>query len=380
MNEKIKTDIGIDQFEVFPWNKNFETGHAEIDAQHKKLVELLNQLAKTLIGNEKPIVNAAFDALAAYANAHFDKEEEIWLEYFNDDSWLHSHQMNHASFLPRVIELKDQEGTKSLTDVVEHIINFLIRWLAFHIIDNDKRMALVVQAVKKGLPLDEAKLHADKKMSGSMRLLIETILNMYDGLSNRAIELMRERRARIKAEERLREANKKLEQLSRTDQLTGLYNRRYFSTVFLDELKRARRHGITLTYMMIDIDYFKTYNDNYGHLAGDEALKQVGKCLTGLCRRSSDQAFRIGGEEFGLLSSGLDEGQAEAFAHIVRSEVEALKIEHNGSDVMPCITVSIGVATKVPGPEDTLNDYFKLADNRLYIAKNQGRNRVISQD
>ena len=209
MNERVSKST--DLFEVFPWNKNFETGHATIDDQHKKLVQLLNQLARTLVHEEPVRVNQAFSELAEYAEYHFTEEENIWSEFLDaEDYWLASHQISHAAFLPKVIEFKSKESEKTLSNAVEDIVKFLIRWLAFHIIDNDKRMAIAIEEIKAGIEVAEAKATADKKMSGSMRILIETILNMYDGLSSSAMAMMREKNARIKAEKALQEAQAEL--------------------------------------------------------------------------------------------------------------------------------------------------------------------------
>ncbi len=377
---EIREDLNINHFEVFPWNDNFNTGNETIDEQHRKLVHLLNKLATTLVDDEFSVVNSAFDELADYANMHFDEEEVIWLNYFGDDSWFSSHQMSHASFLPRVIELKEQENIKPLSDVVEQIIKFLIRWLAFHIIDNDKRMAIVVEAMESGASIGEAKILADKKMSGSMRVLIETVLTMYDGLSSRTLELLRERNARRKAEVQLKEVNKKLEELSITDQLTGLHNRRYLESVFENESRRALRNQSLLTYYLIDIDYFKTYNDNYGHLAGDIALKQVADRLKEICRRPSDFVFRIGGEEFGILSINRTMDEAAKFSEIIRKSIEDMEILHEHSEVSKYVTVSVGGVCKTPSPSGKLDEYVEIADKRLYHAKSTGRNRRVMSD
>lgn len=378
--DKIIADIDpseLDNFEVFPWNDNFETGNELIDEQHKVLVSMLNKLAMSLVIDETIEINDAFAELAAYANKHFDEEEAIWAEHFIEDSWLTSHQMSHAAFLPKVLEIKEQDTGQPLRDKVETIVKFLIRWLAFHIIDDDKRLAFVVENIKKGASLDEAKLAADKKMSGSMRVLIETILNMYDGLSSRTLDLMRERRARAKAEKELMEANKRLEQMSITDQLTGLYNRRHFETVFHDELRRARREKHELTYFMIDLDYFKNFNDIYGHLEGDLALERVGAKLSELCRRPGDYAFRMGGEEFSILTSGMEATKPEVFGEILRAGIEDLQIAHQGSEVSDVMTASIGVASKIPNMKDNVDDCMRIADERLYLAKEKGRNQVV---
>lgn len=98
----------IETLEVFPWNKNFETGIEIIDDQHKKLILLLNQLAATLARDDQLETNRVFDELADYANYHFETEEIIWLEYFGDDSWLTSHQLTHFSFLPKVVNSRNK--------------------------------------------------------------------------------------------------------------------------------------------------------------------------------------------------------------------------------------------------------------------------------
>ncbi len=368
----------LDNFEVFPWNKNFETGVEVIDEQHRKLVDLLNELANSLVREDMSKVNDAFAQLADYAHYHFEQEEAIWSNYLGDDSWFISHQLSHSSFLPRVLELKGIEGDSPSQDVVEAVVKFLIRWLAFHIIDDDKRLALVVTSMDTGSTLEEAKVLADRKMNGSFRVLIETVLKMYDGLSTRTLDLMRERRARIIAEQELREANRRLEELSVTDQLTGLYNRRHFERVLDREMKRARRENKAVTLYMLDIDYFKSLNDHYGHSGGDVALKNIGQKLFEICRRPSDYAFRIGGEEFAVISREHKEDDDLIFAELIRRAVEDLAIPNVKSKVSDCLTVSVGGFAKIPTKQDTMDTYMKEADARLYRAKDAGRNIVVT--
>lgn len=368
----------LDNFDVFPWNENLETGIAIIDEQHQKLVQLLNQLTGTLVSGDAVELNRVFDELAAYAAYHFKTEENVWAPYFDGDAWLAGHKDSHTSFLPTVIELKAQQGDKPLREAIEHIVKFLIRWLAFHIIDNDKRMAIVVRHVESGLSLDEAKAASNEQMSGSARVLIDTVLLMYDRLSSRTLDLMRERVERRKAEEKLREAYGELERRAVTDQLTGLYNRHHFEDVFDQELRRAHRDSRALAFIMFDIDHFKKLNDDYGHLHGDAALKQVGAKLKELCRRPGDFAFRLGGEEFGVLAAGQSSEGAVAFAERIRAAMEGLGIPNAGSEVAPHLTVSLGVVDKCPGGSDTIDSFIKTADERLYQAKAQGRNRVVS--
>ncbi len=203
----------IDFFEVFPWNPNFETRISEVDEQHKQLVHLLNQLAAHFAHRSEPLkLNEVFTELANYADFHFQSEEKIWQPYFDDDLWFTSHQQVHRSFMESVIRIREQEESKSLDEIVGDLLKFLTRWLAFHILDSDMRMAKTIDAIRSGLSLEQAKLRADQEMGGSMQVLIETVLTMYDTLSSRTLDLMREKIERQKTELELKQEKEKVEQ------------------------------------------------------------------------------------------------------------------------------------------------------------------------
>ncbi len=171
--------------------------------------------------------------------------------------------------------------------------------------------------------------------------------------------------------------NKKaVEYLSITDELTQLYNRRYFNKIIEEELNRTKRNNSYISFMMIDIDYFKRYNDNYGHQAGDLALQKVATALKSHARRGGDFLFRLGGEEFAMIFSNEDEDKAYEFANLMRKEVENLRIPNIKSNVNPYITISIGITTKRANNFATSADLYKLADEAVYFAKNSGRNTV----
>ena len=227
-------DDNTELFEVLPWSKKLETGISKIDEQHQVLVGLLNELANTLVIQKHTQIDAAIEALENYAAMHFAEEEVIWNRYFSGDPWLISHQKSHASFLPSIEKLKVENRGDSSREpdsvVNEKLVHFLFQWLAFHIIDSDKRMVVAVKAIDAGATIDEAKNAADKEMVSSREVLVNVILDMYQGLTSRTLELMRERNIRIAAEEKLRQANEDLKALAITDSLTGLYNRRYFDS------------------------------------------------------------------------------------------------------------------------------------------------------
>jgi diguanylate cyclase (GGDEF)-like protein len=164
-----------------------------------------------------------------------------------------------------------------------------------------------------------------------------------------------------------------LERLATTDGMTGVYNRRHFLTLADHEWERARRYGRPVSFLMIDIDYFKSINDGFGHQVGDEMIVHLSK-LARDCKRECDVLARIGGEEFALLLPETDLAQAQIIAERLRAEVAANSLVV-ASGSIPA-TVSIGVATSSAAMTD-ISDLMKAADQALYDAKHAGRNRVI---
>lgn len=194
----------LEKFDIFPWNTNFETNVEIIDKQHKKLVEILNRLAFHLIHSSSDItLDSVFEELIEYTNYHFNSEEKYWSSYLLDDTWYKNHEKMHRSFVSKVLELKNQESDKSVYSKVQDIVSFLTHWLAFHILDSDKRMAYVVKQLKEGYSAEKAKEYSNVAMSGLMETIIETVLNMYDKLSSRTLDLMREKSLRKQAEQAL---------------------------------------------------------------------------------------------------------------------------------------------------------------------------------
>ena len=189
---------------IFPWNENFETGLPVVDEQHRKLVDLLNKLASYLAyGVEAIELSRVFDELADYAVYHFKTEEAIWGEFMPEDEMSSTHMKTHHEFVLEVVRLKGDMDSLSST-LVDEVVSFLTHWLAFHILETDKHMAKIVLAIQQGLSLQDAKDRAVTEMSGAMRVLIETILRMYDHLSSRTLELLREIGERQRAEAGLR--------------------------------------------------------------------------------------------------------------------------------------------------------------------------------
>lgn len=203
------TEDNIVFFEIFPWDKNFETGIDLIDEQHKQLVHLLNKLAAHLANHSDDIVmNDIFSELADYADYHFKSEEAIWDKHFGGDDWNVDHHKTHTSFIEQVVEIKNNKDNKSLDEVLYETVSFLSKWLAYHILDSDKRLAIAVKNMMRGVDIEKAKSQANEEMSGSMKVIVNTVLSMYDTLSTRTLDLMREKTLRIETEKALEKEEK----------------------------------------------------------------------------------------------------------------------------------------------------------------------------
>ncbi len=176
---------------------------------------------------------------------------------------------------------------------------------------------------------------------------------------------------------RLNELNISLGTLSKTDDLTGLYNRRYFNEVFSSQIRIHRRHRGFLVFMMLDVDFFKKYNDIYGHQAGDNTLRRVALSMKSSMRRPDDYIFRLGGEEFGILFSVEDRDKIAPLARRIVRAVEELEIEHAGSTVSDYVTISAGVFIIDVDNNMTQHQIYRKCDGALYMAKSQGRNRCV---
>jgi len=172
----------------------------------------------------------------------------------------------------------------------------------------------------------------------------------------------------------LEQVNRQLEALSSTDGLTGVFNRRYFDTRLAEETARTRRQG-PMALIMIDVDHFKAFNDDFGHLAGDACLRQLADMLAAIVRRETDIVTRYGGEEFAIILPYTDADGARRLAETLRSKVEGdMKFTWDGKAIP--VTVSVGLATIPSGSRVEPDEVIAAADEALYTSKQAGRNRV----
>ena len=219
-----------------------------------------------------------------------------------------------------------------------------------------------------------------KVFSERSRHDLDSLVSSNLKLLGQAEEMDRKNRELTETRRQLEHRNRDLERISALDTLTQIANRRRFDAALRQEWRRCARDESPLSLVFCDIDYFKRFNDTYGHQAGDECLVRVAQAMEESLNRPADLVARYGGEEFIALLVDTAIDGARMLAERMRARVEDLGVEHRASDVAPHLTVSLGVASVIPRPAIRPEDLVDLADRALYGAKEGGRNRVVAAE
>jgi diguanylate cyclase (GGDEF)-like protein/hemerythrin-like metal-binding protein len=363
--------------ESFTWGTNFETGIQEVDDQHRKLVELINSLGTQLAENDMADRHAdnLLQELVNYAQYHFADEEELMVRYSLDRRHCDQHLSAHKGFLDDVTCMGQQSKMKESGDG-KSLFEFLIHWLAYHILGCDKNMARQIAAIGSGSSQAEAYFAEEKNVSESTEPLLAALNGLFQQVSRRNKELLLlNQNLETIVKERTHElvkANADLEILALTDVLTELPNRRQALLQLHHLWKEARHLSGHLACMVIDADGFKTINDTFGHDAGDIVLKTLARELQHSVR-SDDIVCRMGGDEFLIICPNTPLEGALHIAELTRENIAGLRVPA-GEGVWPC-SISVGVAVN---SDDicSIDDLLKAADDAVYMAKNDGRNCV----
>ena len=375
--------------QTFVWGDEFYTGLEKVDEQHHALIDLFNRLSDSLTiqdeSGEAPVL-LAFSQLMDYAKYHFSVEEALMHGESLDPRYIKIHLRLHDEFAEQVRAMWSARA--ALSNPSEVFLSFLTAWLCLHVLGVDQSMARQIELIKKGETSERAfEQELLRPKDKSAEAMIKALRNTYQVVSRLNIELITanqmlerrvvERTAELhQANEALVIANQKLEAYSHTDGLLSIANRKYFDTRLNNEWSRAIREETPLGLLMIDVDFFKNYNDHYGHQAGDVCLQAVAKAAAGQMVRASDLLARYGGEEFVVVLPNTAIQGAYKIALNICDAVSALNILHASSTVADHITVSIGVVSVRPDNNSSATQAVAAADRALYAAKQQGRNRV----
>lgn len=365
--------------ESFKWSKDFLTGLPEIDRQHHHLVDVINKFGSLVVKNEidSEGLEAVFQELNDYTHYHFKEEEEMTLDIGVDDRHRKEHCDHHRHFLQEITSMKIYIAHKN-SDAARSLFKFLIYWLAYHILKIDQSMARQITEIQAGLSSEEAYLSENKKRDSSTEPLLVALNGLFQEVSKRNMALLKLNESlEIKVAERtkeLSEANRRLENLSLTDVLTELPNRRYAMIQLKNLWDKSSKTGVPIACMMVDADGFKHINDSYGHDAGDIVLKRLAQELCHAVR-NDDTVCRLGGDEFLIICPDTHQEGARHIAEMTCKAIDKLRVpagkgEWRGS-------VSIGVAVRTPDMS-TMDSLIKAADDGVYAAKKAGKNCVRS--
>lgn len=374
---------------TFDWGEEFHTGIGPVDEQHQAFIDLFNRLGASLTEDAEAgeeAVQLAFSELMDYAKYHFSIEQALMQQYGVDQRHVSQHLKLHDNFSDHVRAM--WVVRKAPGNPVEDFLSFLTSWLCLHVLGVDQSMARQIALMQSGKTAEQAFAQellrpADK----STEVMIMALRNTYQVVSRLSLELISanrlleqrvaERTAELQqANAALVAANQKLEVFSQTDGFLGIANRKSFDRRLHDEWNRAIREQSPIGLLMIDVDFFKNFNDHYGHLAGDACLKAVAGAAAGRMVRSIDLLARYGGEEFVVILPHTAISGAYKVASSICEAVRELNIPHAASSVADHVTVSIGSASILPERQSSADQVVAAADQALYAAKQQGRNRV----
>lgn len=367
----------------FTWDENFLTGLDGVDDQHHVLIDLFNELSRTLFvqGADREMrLSDVYGRLTAYTEYHFHEEEEMMQRYQLDPRHVQGHRNMHQQFVEQIRMLWSQRS--SMNNQNTTLVGFLSSWLGLHILGIDQAMARQIASINQGMTPAQAFDKEREAHNGSTLALIKMIGKLYTALSTQNAQLAQanlllEARVAQRTQE-LEQANARLHALSFTDGLLGIANRACFNDRLQQFCTLARRQRHPVGLIMIDVDCFKRYNDHYGHLQGDSCLQAIARTIADCVQRSTDVVARYGGEELAVVLPDTDETGALHVAQRMVHAVQMLHLPHADSPVSQWVSISAGVCSMIPdsqhGDSSTPAMLIAQADAALYLAKAKGRN------
>ena len=365
----------------FEFSNNFFTGLDTVDSQHQQLIDLLNTFGDSVTSVESPRddLGPLFQELAKYAQYHFEEEETLMQKTKIDPRHYDAHVEEHQNFLEDVTTMHNEVGSNSDT-LSKQLLSFLTHWLAYHILGSDKNMAKQIKLLESGTEPAEAFDIIERDHDSSTEPLLLAINGLFQIVSIRNKELKKlndslERKVNQRTQE-LYEANKNLIEISQTDALTKLPNRRHALLRLKKQWSESIEFGKPISVMMIDADHFKEVNDTFGHDAGDDVLCELARTLQHNVR-TDDLVCRLGGDEFLIICPQTDGPGGLHIAECLRKNISQMRVPTGDGYWQGSISVGVAVRQK---EMEKFEDLIKAADKGVYAAKRAGKNCVKTPD
>lgn len=361
----------------FQWDSCYETGIDEVDEQHQFLVDIINRygvlVAENTISMED--IRTILFELYQYSEFHFREEEALMRKSGIYSAHLDKHIKIHRAFMTEIISMQSfvSEENKRASEL---LLNFLIHWLAYHILGIDKNMSRQLAKIERGIDPRVAYEEEERGSDSSTEPLLAALTGLFEQVSERNKALLElNQNLEDMVQERTKQlvkANHKLEELSLTDSLTQLPNRRCAMRQLKQLWDIALSKNEPLVAIMIDVDHFKEVNDSAGHDAGDLVLQEIATLLKHHFR-NDDVVCRLGGDEFFVICPNTDQ---EGGLHVARQAQESIsELQLDLGRAYWRGSISVGVAERLEYME-SYHDLIKVADNAVYLSKAEGRNRV----
>ena len=361
----------------FQWDSCYETGIDEVDEQHQFLVDIINRYGALVAENNISIqeIRAILFELSRYSEFHFCEEEALMRKRGIYPQHLERHIKIHRAFMTEIISMQAfvSEDNKHASEL---LLNFLIHWLAYHILGIDKNMSRQLAKIEKGIDPKIAFEEEEKAQDSSTEPLLAALNGLFEQVSERNKALLElNQRLEDMVEERTKQlvtANKQLEELSLTDSLTQLPNRRFAMRHLHQLWQISVNKDEPLVAIMIDVDHFKDVNDGAGHDAGDLVLQEIATLLKHHFR-NDDLVCRLGSDEFFVICPNTDQEGGVYVARQAQQSISELQLDLGKAFWRG--SISVGVAQRNEKME-TYHDLIKDADNAVYKSKSEGRNCV----
>ena len=364
----------------FQCDKDLETGIDSIDRQHAQLVEIINESMKLSFQNDRietSYVEDIVNRLQLYVFEHFNNEKTLMEIHQIDARHREAHNNLHQDFINRVNDAFSDMDALSSPMKLSEVNEFLIRWLAYHILNMDKSLVRQINLISiEGYTPEEAYNREINFVESSTEPLLKALKALFFLVSEKNIELEKknfelEEKVKTRTKE-LEDANERLEKISIIDELTSLPNRRFVMGEIEKLIHQWERYQIRFSILFIDVDKFKNVNDVYGHDYGDQVLRWIADFLKSHIRKT-DVACRLGGDEFVIICAHCDKNSAYDMGHKLNEAYRHM----DRKDKLPFWepSLSIGVA-EYDETFKAASEILNKADAAMYEAKKSGGNQV----